>query len=108
MSDFSLGTFGLSIQTGQIFFLALETYTTFFNEGIDKQKKTKRKKNIHMIIITTSKFDSFLRHDRMVTSKDTTLTMHSSDCPYILYHVTPRTRRNQLAYIYLAKVCRFY
>ena len=83
MSDFSLGTFGLSIQTGQIFFLALETYTTFFNEGIDKQKKTKRKKNIHMIIITTSKFDSFLRHDRMVTSKDTTLTMHSSDCPYV-------------------------
>ena len=61
-----------------------------------------------MIIITTSKFDSFLRHDRMVTSKDTTLTMHSSDCLYILYHVTPRTRRNQLAYIYLAKVCRFY
>ena len=44
MSDFSLGTFGLSIQTGQIFFLALETYTTFFNEGIDKQKKNKKKK----------------------------------------------------------------
>ena len=107
MSDFTLGTFGLSIQTGQIFFLALETYTTFFNEGIDKQK-TKRKKNIHMIIITTTIFDLFLRHDRMVTSKDTTLTMHSSDCPYILYHVTPRTRRNQLAYIYLAKVCRLY
>ena len=39
MSDFSLGTFGLSIQTGQIFFLALETYTTFFNE--EKKKKEK-------------------------------------------------------------------
>ena len=44
MSDFSLGTFGLSIQTGQIFFLTLETYTTFFNEGIDKQKKKKKQK----------------------------------------------------------------
>ena len=44
MSDFTLGTFGLSIQTGQIFFLALETYTTFFNEGIDKQKKKNKKK----------------------------------------------------------------
>ena len=31
-----------------------------------------------MIIITTSKFDLFLRHDRMVTSQETTLTMHSS------------------------------
>ena len=41
MSDFTLGTFGLSIQTGKIFFLALETYTTFFNESIDKQKKKK-------------------------------------------------------------------
>ena len=44
MSDFTLGTFGLSIQTGQIFFLAPETYTTFFNEGIDKQKKQNKKK----------------------------------------------------------------
>ena len=44
MSDFSLGTFGLSIQTEQIFFLVLETYTTFFNEGIDKQKKKNKKK----------------------------------------------------------------
>ena len=89
ISDFSLGTFGLSIQTGQIFFLALETYTTFFNEGIDKQKKkTKRKKNIHMIIITTSKFDLFLRHDRMVTSQETTLTMHTSVAHtyYIMSH----------------------
>ena len=97
---------GLSIQTGQILFLVLEIYTTFFNEDIDKRKK--KRKNIHMIIITTSKFDLILRHDRMVTSKDTTLTMHSSDCPYILYHVTPRTRLHQLAYIYLAKVCRLY
>ena len=61
-----------------------------------------------MTIITTSRFDLILRHDRLVTSKETTLTTHSSDCPHILYHVTPRTRRNQLAYIYLAKVCRLY
>ena len=61
-----------------------------------------------MTIITTSRFDLILRHDRMVTSKERTLTMHSSDCPYILYHVIPRTRRNQLAYIYLAKVSRLY
>ena len=108
MRDFTLGTFGWSIQTAQIFFLTLEIYTTSFNEGIDKQKKTKKKKNIHMIIITTSRFDLILRHDRMVTSKETTLTTHSSDCLYILYHDTPRTRRNQLAYIYLAKVCRLY
>ena len=44
MSDFTLGTFGWSVQTGQIFFLALETYTTFFNEGIDKQKTKNKKK----------------------------------------------------------------
>ena len=37
----------------------------------------KKKKNIHMIIITTSRFDLILRHDRMVTSKETTLTTHS-------------------------------
>ena len=60
------------------------------------------------MIATTPKFYLILRHDRMVTSKETTLTMHSSDCPYILYHVTPRTRLNQLTYIYLAKVCRLY
>ena len=61
------------------------------------------------MIATTPKFYVILRHDRMVTSKETTLTMHSSDCPYILYsHVTPRTRLNQLTYIYLAKVCRLY
>ena len=41
-----------------------------------------------MIIITTSKFDLFLRHDRMVTSKDTTLTTHSSVAHtyYIMSH----------------------
>ena len=60
------------------------------------------------MIATTPKFYLILRHDRMVTSKETTLTMHSSDCPYILYHVTPRTRLNLLTYIYLAKVCRLY
>ena len=42
----------------------------------------------HMIIITTSRFDLFLRHDRMVTSKDTTLTTHSSVAHtyYIMSH----------------------
>ena len=44
MRDFTLGTFGWSIQTAQIFFLALEIYTTSFNEGIDKQKKQNQKK----------------------------------------------------------------
>ena len=33
---------GLSIQTGQIIFLVLEIYTTFFNEDIDKRKKKER------------------------------------------------------------------
>ena len=37
---------GLSIQTGQIIFLVLEIYTTFFNEDIDKRKK-KRKEYPH-------------------------------------------------------------
>ena len=99
MSDFSLGTFGLSIQTEQIFFLVLETYTTFFNEGIDKQKKkkTKRKKNIHMIIITTSKFDLFLRHDRMVTSQETTLTMHS--CVAHTYYIMSRQEVDETSWL---------
>ena len=41
-----------------------------------------------MIIITTSRFDLFLRHDRMVTTKDTTLTTHSSVAHtyYIMSH----------------------
>ena len=41
-----------------------------------------------MIIITTSKFDLFLRHDRMVTSQETTLTMHTSVAHtyYIMSH----------------------
>ena len=99
MSDFSLGTFGLSIQTEQIFFPVLETYTTFFNEGIDKQKKkkTKRKKNIHMIIITTSKFDLFLRHDRMVTSQETTLTMHS--CVAHTYYIMSRQEVDETSWL---------
>ena len=60
----------------------------------------------HSVTITISKFHFILRHDRVVTGKDTTITMHSSD--YILYHVTPKTHLQQLAYIYLTKVCRLY
>ena len=53
-----------------------------------KKKKKKKKKNIHMIVIITSRFDLFLPHDRMVTSKDTTLTTHSSVAHtyYIMSH----------------------
>ena len=62
----------------------------------------------HSVTITISKFHFILRHDRVVTGKDTTITMHSSNCPYILYHVTPKTHLQQLAYIYLTKVCLIY
>ena len=50
------------------FFLALEIYTTSFNEGIDKKKKMKK--------------------NRMVTTKDTTFTTHSSVAHtyYIMSH----------------------
>ena len=59
----------------------------------------------HSVTITISKFHFILRHDRVVTGKDTTITMHR---PYILYHVTPKTHLQQLAYIYLTKVCLIY
>ena len=85
MSDCILGTFGLSLQTEQFLWPAPEIYQIFCNEGIDKEKK-----NIHVLIITTSKSSFMLRHDRMVTSKETTLTMHSRDCQYMLYHITPK------------------
>ena len=62
----------------------------------------------HSVTIIILKFHFILRHDRVVTEKDTTITMHSSDCPYILYHVTPKTHLQQLAYIYLTKVCLIY
>ena len=59
----------------------------------------------HSVTITISKFHFILRHDRVVTGKDTTITMHR---PYRLYHVTPKTHLQQLAYIYLTKVCLIY
>ena len=44
----------------------------------------------HSVTITISKFHFILRHDRLVTGKDTTIAMHSSHRLYILYHVTPK------------------
>ena len=55
---------------------------------VEMKEENMRDFTFHMIIITTSRFDLFLRHDRMVTSKDTTLTTHSSVAHtyYIMTH----------------------
>ena len=55
---------------------------------VEMKEENMRDFTFHMIIITTSRFDLFLRHDRMVTSKDTTLTTHSSVARtyYIMSH----------------------
>ena len=55
---------------------------------VEMKEENMRDFTFHMIIITTSRFDLFLRHDRMVKSKDTTLTTHSSVAHtyYIMSH----------------------
>ena len=88
MSDFSLGTFGLSIQTGQIFFLALETYATFFNEGIDKQtKKKKKEKRIsiwlllpHLNLIYFCDMTEWLQAKRRLLPCTQVLPIHTISC----------------------------
>ena len=56
----------------------------------------------YFVTISTSKLDLILRHDRMVTGKETTLLMHA------LCRVTPKTRLHMLVCIYLREVGRLY
>ena len=83
MSDFSLGTFGLSIQTGQIFFLALETYTTFFNEGIDKQQKKRISTWLlvpHLDLIYFFDMTEWLQAKRRLLPRTQVLPIHTISC----------------------------
>ena len=56
----------------------------------------------HSVTITISKFYFILRHDRVVIGKDTTITTHSSDCPYILYHTISHQNSPTTAGLYLS------